>query len=224
MSAAGPPQGANPPSGGSEAAPAASVGAHIRQALLSVSDKSGLIPFAKGLAARGIRFLSTGGTARALTEAGLEVTDVGTYTGFPEMLDGRVKTLHPKVHAGILARRDLPAHAAALREHAIPTIDLVVVNLYPFRQTVANPDCTLEDAIENIDIGGPSMVRAAAKNWPHVGVVVDPEDYPAVLAELAQQRALSDETRFRLMRKAFAYTASYDGAIANWLTARDAAG
>jgi phosphoribosylaminoimidazolecarboxamide formyltransferase/IMP cyclohydrolase len=197
------------------------VGAHIQQALLSVSDKSGLVAFAKGLAARGVRLLSTGGTARALAEAGLAVTDVGTYTGFPEMLDGRVKTLHPKVHAGILARRELPAHAAALREHAIPTIDLVVVNLYPFRETVATPGCTLEDAIENIDIGGPSMVRAAAKNWPHVGVVVDPADYGAILDEIgSNDGALTDATRFRLMRKAFAHTASYDGAIANWLTAR----
>jgi phosphoribosylaminoimidazolecarboxamide formyltransferase/IMP cyclohydrolase len=136
-----------------------------------------------------------------------------------------VKTLHPKVHAGILARRELPAHVAALREHAIPTIDLVVVNLYPFRATVARPGCTLEDAIENIDIGGPSMVRAAAKNWPHVGIVVDPADYANVLAELdGGDGALSDATRFGLMRKAFAHTAAYDGAIANWLTARDADG
>jgi phosphoribosylaminoimidazolecarboxamide formyltransferase/IMP cyclohydrolase len=194
------------------------------QALLSVSDKRGVVELAKGLSSLGIALLSTGGTARALADAGLRVTDVGTYTGFPEMLDGRVKTLHPKVHAGILARRDVPAHAASLREHAIPTIDLVVVNLYPFRETVARPGCTLEDAIENIDIGGPSMVRAAAKNWPHVGVVVDPEDYPAVLTELSQAGALSDATRFRLMRKAFAHTASYDGAIANWLTAREATG
>jgi phosphoribosylaminoimidazolecarboxamide formyltransferase/IMP cyclohydrolase len=196
----------------------------VQQALLSVSDKRGLVEFAKGLASLGIALLSTGGTARALADAGLAVTDVGSYTGFPEMLDGRVKTLHPKVHAGILARRDLPAHASALQEHGIPTIDIVVVNLYPFRETVAKPGCTLEDAIENIDIGGPSMVRAAAKNWPHVGVVVDPDDYPAVLAELAAKRALSDGTRFRLMRKAFAHTASYDGAIANWLTARDDTG
>jgi phosphoribosylaminoimidazolecarboxamide formyltransferase/IMP cyclohydrolase len=196
----------------------------VQQALLSVSDKRGLVEFAKGLSSLGIALLSTGGTARSLADAGLPVTDVGSYTGFPEMLDGRVKTLHPKVHAGILARRDLPAHMASLAGHAIPTIDLVVVNLYPFRETVAKPGCTLEDAIENIDIGGPSMVRAAAKNWPHVGIVVDPEDYPAVLAELAQQRELSDATRFRLMRKAFAHTASYDGAIANWLTARDSAG
>ena len=195
--------------------------APVAQALLSVSDKSGLVEFARGLAARGVRLLSTGGTAKALADAGLAVTDVGTYTGFPEMLDGRVKTLHPKVHGGILARRDVPEHVAALAAHGIPTIDLVVVNLYPFRATVARPGCTLEDAIENIDIGGPSMVRAAAKNWPHVGVVVDPADYAAVLAELeAAAGALSDATRFGLMRKAFAHTAAYDGAIANWLTAR----
>ena len=194
--------------------------APVLQALLSVSDKSGLVDFAKGLAALGIALLSTGGTARALAEAGLAVTDVGTYTGFPEMLDGRVKTLHPKVHGGILARRDLPEHVAALRAHSIPTIDLVVVNLYPFRETVAKPGCTLEDAIENIDIGGPSMVRAAAKNWSHVGIVVDPADYPAILSELQEKASLSDATRFRLMQKAFAHTASYDGAIANWLTAR----
>ena len=195
--------------------------APVAQALLSVSDKTGLVEFAGGLAARGVRLLSTGGTAKALAAAGLAVTDVGSYTGFPEMLDGRVKTLHPKVHGGILARRDLPEHVAALRAHDIPTIDLVVVNLYPFRAAVARADCTLDEAIENIDIGGPSMVRAAAKNWPHVGIVVDPADYPQVLAELAAHGgALSDTTRFRLMRKAFAHTASYDSAIANWLTAR----
>ena len=199
--------------------------APVVQALLSVSDKSGVVDFARGLAARGVKLLSTGGTAKALAAAGLPVTDVGSYTGFPEMLDGRVKTLHPKVHAGILARRELPAHAAALHEHAIPTIDLVVVNLYPFRATVSKPECSLEDAIENIDIGGPTMVRAAAKNWPHVGVVVDPADYAAILAELdSGHGALSDATRFTLMRKAFAHTAAYDGAIANWLTARDVAG
>jgi phosphoribosylaminoimidazolecarboxamide formyltransferase/IMP cyclohydrolase len=195
--------------------------ARVAQALLSVSDKTGLVEFARGLAALGVELLSTGGTAKALADAGLRVTDVGTYTGFPEMLDGRVKTLHPKVHGGILARRDIPEHVAALAAHGIPTIDLVVVNLYPFRATVAKPGCTLDDAIENIDIGGPSMVRAAAKNWPHVGIVVDPADYAGVLAELnSGGSALTDESRFRLMRKAFAHTASYDGAIANWLTAR----
>ena len=194
----------------------------ITQALLSVSDKTGLVPFARALAARGVKLLSTGGTARALAAAGLPVTDVGTYTGFPEMLDGRVKTLHPKVHAGILARRDSAEHRSALERHGIPTIDLVVVNLYPFRETIAKPDCTLDEAVENIDIGGPSMVRAAAKNWPHVGIVVDPADYAAVMAEIdANAGALGEATRFRLMQKAFAHTASYDGAIANWLTARD---
>ena len=199
--------------------------APVARALLSVSDKTGLVEFARALASRDIRLLSTGGTARAIADAGLPVTDVGAYTGFPEMLDGRVKTLHPKVHGGILARRDLPAHADALAAHGIPTIDLVVVNLYPFRETVAKPGCTLDDAIENIDIGGPAMVRAAAKNWPHVGVVVDPADYAALVAELARTgNTLSDATRFALARKAFAHTAAYDGAIANWLTARSADG
>jgi phosphoribosylaminoimidazolecarboxamide formyltransferase/IMP cyclohydrolase len=197
----------------------------ISQALLSVSDKRGLVEFARGLAARGIALLSTGGTAKTLADAGLLVTDVGSYTGFPEMLDGRVKTLHPKVHGGILARRDVAEHRAALSAHGIPMIDLVVVNLYPFRETIARPGCTLDDAIENIDIGGPSMVRAAAKNWPHVGVVVDPADYPAVLAEIAANRgALTEATRFRLMQKAFAHTAAYDAAIASWVTARDVDG
>jgi phosphoribosylaminoimidazolecarboxamide formyltransferase/IMP cyclohydrolase len=195
--------------------------APITQALLSVSDKTGLVEFARGLAGLGVRLLSTGGTAKALAGAGLPVTEIGAYTGFPEMLDGRVKTLHPKVHGGILARRDLPAHAAALEQHGIPPIDLVVVNLYPFRETVAAPGCTVDDAIENIDIGGPTMVRAAAKNWQHVGIVVDPADYGALLAEMAAGgRALSAATRFGLARKAFSHTASYDGAISNWLTAR----
>ena len=195
--------------------------AKVAQALLSVSDKTGLEDFARGLAARGVALLSTGGTAKALAAAGLAVTDIGAYTGFPEMLDGRVKTLHPKVHGGILARRDLPAHREAIERAGIPTIDLVVVNLYPFRETVARDGCTLDDAIENIDIGGPAMVRSAAKNWAHVGIVVDPADYPALLAELdAQGGALGEATRFHLAQKAFAHTAAYDGAIANWLTAR----
>jgi phosphoribosylaminoimidazolecarboxamide formyltransferase/IMP cyclohydrolase len=193
----------------------------VARALLSVSDKTGLVEFARGLAARGVALLSTGGTAKALAAAGLAVTDVGEYTGFPEMLDGRVKTLHPKVHGGILARRDLPAHREAIGRAGIPTIDLVVVNLYPFRATVAKPGCTLEDAIENIDIGGPAMVRSAAKNWAHVGIVVDPADYHALLGELDEgDGALGEATRFRLAQKAFAHTAAYDGAIANWLTAR----
>lgn len=199
--------------------------APIAQALLSVSDKSGLVDFAHGLAALGIRLLSTGGTAKVLADSGLSVTEVGDYTGFPEMLDGRVKTLHPKVHGGILARRDSLEHSAALSKHGIPTIDLVVVNLYPFRATVAKPGCTLEDAIENIDIGGPALVRAAAKNHANVGVVVDPADYAAILDELRSNgQRLGDATRFRLAQKAFSHTAAYDGAISNYLTSRDAAG
>ncbi|HEX9276845.1 MAG TPA: bifunctional phosphoribosylaminoimidazolecarboxamide formyltransferase/IMP cyclohydrolase [Casimicrobiaceae bacterium] len=197
----------------------------ISQALLSVSDKTGLVDFARGLHALGVRLLSTGGTARALADAGLPVTEIGTYTGFPEMLDGRVKTLHPKVHGGILARRDLATHRKALSEHGIPTIDLIVVNLYPFRETVAKSGCTLDDAIENIDIGGPAMVRSAAKNYAHVGIVVDPVDYPPLLEELrANGTMLSLATRFRLAQKGFSHTAAYDGAISNYLTARDATG
>jgi phosphoribosylaminoimidazolecarboxamide formyltransferase/IMP cyclohydrolase len=201
------------------------VSAPITQALLSVSDKAGLVAFAQGLQALGVQLLSTGGTAHALTDAGVVVTEIAAYTGFPEILDGRVKTLHPKVHAGILARRDLAPHRAALAEHAIPSIDLVVVNLYPFRETVARPGCTLDEAIENIDIGGPAMLRSAAKNYAHVGVVVDPADYTAVLDELRDNRAmLSLATRFRLAQKAFSHTAAYDGAISSYLTARDATG
>ena len=194
----------------------------IRQALISLSDKRGALEFARGLAAQGVKLLSTGGTARQLRDAGLEVTDIGDYTGFPEMLDGRVKTLHPKVHGGILARRDLPEHLATIEKHGIPTIDLVCVNLYPFRETIAKPDVTLEEAIENIDIGGPAMVRSAAKNYTSVAVVTDPEDYTALLAEMqANDGALTPATRFGLAKKAFTYTARYDAAIANWLTALD---
>ncbi len=197
----------------------------VTQALLSVSDKTGIVDFARALASLGIALLSTGGTAKLLAQAGLAVTEIGSYTGFAEMLDGRVKTLHPKVHGGILARRDLAAHRDALAAHAIPPIDLVVVNLYPFRETVADPACTLEDAIENIDIGGPAMVRAAAKNWMHVGVVVDPDEYEAVLGDLAANDGhLSDALRFRLMQQAFAHTAAYDGAIANFVSARNVDG
>ncbi len=199
--------------------------APIALGLLSVSDKTGLIDFARGLSELRIALLSTGGTARALVDAGLAVTEIGAYTGFPEMLDGRVKTLHPKVHAGILARRDLPEHRAALADHRIAAIDLVVVNLYPFRETVARPGCSLEEAVENIDIGGPTMVRAAAKNHAHVGVVVDPSDYPAILAELKRGGGrLSAASRFLLAQKAFSHTAAYDGAISNYLTARDETG
>jgi phosphoribosylaminoimidazolecarboxamide formyltransferase/IMP cyclohydrolase len=199
----------------------------VTQALISVSDKRGVVDFARSLAALDIKLLSTGGTAKMLRDAGLAVTDVSDYTGFPEMLDGRVKTLHPKVHGGILGIRGNAAHAETMKQHGIPTIDLVVVNLYPFAQTVARKDCTLEDAIENIDIGGPTMVRAAAKNHGNeaggVGVITDPEDYAPVIEELkANGGALSFPTRFALARKAFTHTARYDGAIANWLTSLDA--
>jgi len=187
-------------------------------ALLSVSDKTGIVEFARALHQRGVALLSTGGTAKLLADAGLPVTEVAQVTGFPEMLDGRVKTLHPRIHGGLLARRDVPAHMAALREHGIGTIDLLVINLYPFADTVARTDCTLDDAIENIDIGGPAMLRAAAKNWPDVGVVIDPADYPRVLAEL-DAGGLARSTRFALAKKVFAHTAAYDGMIANYLGA-----
>jgi phosphoribosylaminoimidazolecarboxamide formyltransferase/IMP cyclohydrolase len=198
----------------------------VTQALISVSDKRGVVDFARELTALGVKLLSTGGTAKMLRDAGLAVTDVSDYTGFPEMLDGRVKTLHPKVHGGILGRRDLPGHLKTMEAHGIPAIDLVVVNLYPFAQTVAKKDCTLADAIENIDIGGPAMVRAAAKNHGNeaagVGVLTDPEDYVPVIDELkANGGALSYKTRFALAKKAFTHTARYDGAIANWLTSLD---
>ena len=190
-------------------------------ALLSVSDKTGVVDFAKALAARGVKLLSTGGTARLLADAGLAVTEVAEVTGFPEMLDGRVKTLHPRIHGGLLARRDVPAHMAALKEHGIGTIDLLVVNLYPFAQATARPDCSLEDAIENIDIGGPAMLRAAAKNWADVAVVIDPADYEQVLDELAGS-GLTRRTKFRLAQKVFAHTEAYDGMIANYLGALEA--
>ncbi len=189
-------------------------------ALLSVSDKTGIVDFAQALHARGIKLLSTGGTARLLADAGLPVTEVAEVTGFPEMLDGRVKTLHPRIHGGLLARRDSPEHMAALAEHGIATIDLLVINLYPFAQATARPDCTLEDAIENIDIGGPAMLRAAAKNWQDVGVVIDPSDYAQVLAELGAQ-GLTRKTKFGLARKVYAHTAAYDGMISNYLSALD---
>ncbi|QND82833.1 Bifunctional phosphoribosylaminoimidazolecarboxamide formyltransferase/IMP cyclohydrolase [Chromobacterium vaccinii] len=191
----------------------------IERALISVSDKSGVLEFARELSALGVHILSTGGTAKLLLEAGLPVTEVSDYTGFPEMLDGRVKTLHPKVHGGILGRRDLPEHVATMAEHGIGNIDLVCVNLYPFEATIANPDCSLEDAIENIDIGGPTMVRSAAKNWAHVAIVTDSGDYPALAAELrANGGKLAKATRFELAKKAFTHTAAYDGAISNYLT------
>ena len=187
-------------------------------ALLSVSDKTGVVELARALAQRGVRLLSTGGTARLLAQAGLAVTEVAEVTGLPEMLDGRVKTLHPSIHGGLLARRDLPQHMAALQRLGIQTIDLLVVNLYPFAQATARADCTLDDAIENIDIGGPAMLRAAAKNWADVTVLIDPGDYAQVLAELAGG-AVQRSTRFRLAQKVFAHTAAYDGMISNYLGA-----
>ncbi len=187
-------------------------------ALISVSDKTGILEFAQALHALGIKLLSTGGTARLLADAGLPVTEVAELTGFPEMLDGRVKTLHPKVHGGLLARRDVPEHMAALKAQQIDTIDLLVVNLYPFEATVAKPGCTLEDAIENIDIGGPAMVRSAAKNWKDVGVLTDASQYAGVLAELKEGGKLTDKTKFALSVAAFNRISQYDGAISDYLS------
>jgi phosphoribosylaminoimidazolecarboxamide formyltransferase / IMP cyclohydrolase len=188
------------------------------RALLSVSDKTGLLELAQGLHALGIQLLSTGGTAKLLADAGLPVTEVAEHTGFPEMLDGRVKTLHPKVHGGLLARRDLPEHMAALAAHGIDTIDLLVVNLYPFEATVAKAGCTLEDAIENIDIGGPAMVRSAAKNWKDVAVLTDSTQYATVLDELKVSGTVSQKTKFALSVAAFNRIAQYDGAISDYLS------
>ena len=197
----------------------------IRRALLSVSDKAGIVELARALLVHGVEILSTGGTAQLLKLNGVVVTEVADYTGFPEMMEGRVKTLHPKVHGGILARRDQPDHVRAMEEHGIPPIDMVVVNLYPFAQTVAKPGVAMEDAIENIDIGGPAMVRAAAKNHAFVAVVTDPADYAPIMAKMkAGGGALGLDDRYALAAKAFSHTAEYDGMIANWLTARDAAG
>ena len=188
-------------------------------ALLSVSDKTGIVELAQALHAQGIKLLSTGGTAKLLAERGLPVTEVAEMTGFPEMLDGRVKTLHPRVHGGLLARRDVPAHMAALAEHQIDTIDVLVVNLYPFEATVAKPGCTLEDAIENIDIGGPAMVRSAAKNWKDVAVLTDASQYATVIAELKTAGKVSDKTKFALSVAAFNRISQYDGAISDYLSA-----
>ena len=188
-----------------------------RRALISVSDKTGLLDFAKGLAARGVALLSTGGTAGLLRDAGLDVTDVAQITGFPEMMDGRVKTLHPAVHGGLLALRDNPEHVAAMEAHGIGPIDLLVVNLYPFEATVAR-GAAYDEVIENIDIGGPAMIRAGAKNHAFVGVVVDPQDYAAVLAELdAQDGATTLGFRQRLAQTAYARTAAYDAAVSGWM-------
>ena len=195
----------------------------IQRALISVSDKSGVLPLAKYLASVGVEILSTGGTARLLRDNGIAVTEVSEYTGFPEMMDGRVKTLHPKVHGGILARRDLAHHNIAMQVHDIPPIDMVVVNLYPFAATIANPDVSFEDAIENIDIGGPTMVRASAKNHAFVAIVTDSADYRAIIAEMKSHGgALGGATRLALAKKAFAHTAEYDGMISTYLSSLDA--
>jgi len=188
----------------------------VNHALISVSDKTGLGELAKGLADLGVEMLSTGGTHRLLTEQGLKVGEVAQYTGFPEMMDGRVKTLHPKIHGGLLGRRDQDQEVMA--RHDISPIDLLVVNLYPFEATVADPACTLQEAIENIDIGGPAMLRSAAKNMHSVAVVVDIDDYSAVLEELEENEGcLTGETRFSLAVKAFSHVAHYDAAIEKYL-------
>jgi phosphoribosylaminoimidazolecarboxamide formyltransferase/IMP cyclohydrolase len=193
----------------------------IRRAIVSVSDKTGVVEFGRGLAARGVQILSTGGTARSLQGASVPVMEVSAYTGFPEMLDGRVKTLHPRIHGGILGLRDRDDHAAKMREHGIEPIDLVAVNLYPFEKTVAQPGCTLAEAVEQIDIGGPCMIRASAKNHRFVTVVVDPTDYERVLSEMDR---LGGEVgvglNFELAVKAFERTSAYDAAISGWLRER----
>src|SRR5512136_3293766 len=190
----------------------------IKRAIVSVSDKSGVVSFAKALADMGVEILSTGGTAKTLREQGISVKDISEYTGFPEMLDGRVKTLHPKVHGGLLGQRSKTEHVKKMNEHGILPIDLVAVNLYPFEATVARENCTLEEAIENIDIGGPTMLRSSAKNYPDVTVVVDPADYQPVLNEMKKSGgAVSKETNFRLAKKVYALTAKYDKAISEYL-------
>ena len=196
--------------------------ARITRSIISVTDKSGVSEFAKELSKFGVEILSTGGTARILRDAGVKVKDISEYTGFPEMMDGRVKTLHPKVHGGLLALRDNPNHANAMREHGIEPIDLVVVNLYQFEKTVQRQGVTLEEAVENIDIGGPSMLRSAAKNFKYVTVVVDPQDYGRVLEEMrASGGETSLKTRFELAKKVFRLTSAYDAAISKYLATVD---
>jgi len=190
----------------------------IKRALLSLSDKRGIVEFGKELAAMGVDIISTGGTMKALRDAGVPVTAVQDVTGFPEMMDGRVKTLHPKIHGAILAMRDHESHVQAMKDHGITPIDLVVVNLYPFRETIAKPDVTLADAIENIDIGGPCMVRAAAKNNKFVAIVTNPDMYGEIAELLKKDGELSDAYRLNLARLAFTHTAEYDAAIAAYLT------
>lgn len=189
----------------------------IERALISLTDKAGIEGFATELAELGIDLLSTGGTAKKLREAGLSVMDVSEFTGFPEMLDGRVKTLHPKVHGGILNQRANSDHQQQCKAHGLKNIDLIAVNLYAFEKTIADPNCGLGDAIENIDIGGPTMLRAAAKNFHDVTVIVDPADYPQVVKEIKEFGNTTLKTRFKLMRKVFALTSVYDTAISSWL-------
>jgi phosphoribosylaminoimidazolecarboxamide formyltransferase/IMP cyclohydrolase len=197
--------------------------AAIKRALISVSDKTGVLELAQELNTFGVELLSTGGTAKMIRDAGIPVMDVSDYTGFPEMMDGRVKTLHPKVHGALLGLRDNPEHVDAMAKHDIEPIDMVVVNLYPFEATVARDGCSLEDAIENIDIGGPTMLRSAAKNNKFVTVLVDPDDYATVITEMKQSSGeVSTETNFRLAVKVYQHTAAYDGAISNWLGKRTA--
>lgn len=193
--------------------------AKINKVIISVSNKSGVLAFARELSKFGVEILSTGGTAKSLREAGLAVKDISEYTGFPEMLDGRVKTLHPKVHGGLLGRRANPEHVSKMKEYQIDPIDMIIVNLYPFEETVAKKDCKLEDAIENIDIGGPTMLRSAAKNYEDVTVIVDPADYPKIIAEMqANNGAVSKATNFYLAKKVFQRTSQYDTAITNYLS------
>jgi len=194
----------------------------IERAVISLTDKAGIEDFARELEAMGVEILSTGGTAKKMRESGIKVKDVSEFTGFPEMLDGRVKTLHPKVHGGILAQKTNPDHLAQMAAHGLLPIDLIAVNLYAFDQTVAKPGCTLADAIENIDIGGPTMLRAAAKNYRDVTVLVDPADYPQVVAEMKATGNTTLKTRFKLARKVFALTSRYDTAISAWLEKIDA--
>lgn len=194
----------------------------IERALISLTDKSGIEGFAKELTDFGIEILSTGGTAKKLRDNGVDVVDVSDFTGFPEMLDGRVKTLHPLVHGGILAQKTNQDHLDQMEKYGLKPIDLVAVNLYAFEKTTADPDCTLANAIENIDIGGPTLLRASAKNFQDVTVIVDPDDYPGVISEIRKTGNTTLKTRFRLAAKVFALTSSYDTAISSWLDKVDA--
>lgn len=194
----------------------------VQRALISLTDKSGIEEFARFLVEMGVEILSTGGTAKKMRDSGIPVTDVSEFTGFPEMLDGRVKTLHPLVHGGILNQRDNAEHQRQCAAHNIRPIDIVAVNLYAFEKTVAKPDCSLPEAIENIDIGGPTLLRASAKNFQDVTVIVDPADYPQVMAEIRESGNTSLKTRFRLAVKVFQLTSAYDTTIARWLSGVDA--